>query len=268
MSGLAAAAGSFAAQQALRHLSLPSWDRTNFAGHTTSLSGGLDVMAGLLAGSTVAGRAGIDQGAAPAIAAVLAAAGGYVDDHLEQRFPATGKGFKGHLGALREGRVSSGIVKIAAAGAGSLAAAGLLARSRGKDALGGAGEAVFDAAIIALTANLMNLLDLRPGRARKAAIAIAAVPAAAESASARAAIGAASAGIAADLDGRTMLGDLGANALGAHLGVTLACCPPKMKVGILAALVALNAASEKVSFSHVIENTPGLRELDLLGRSR
>lgn len=64
-----------------------------------------------------------------------------------------------------------------------------------------------------------------------------------------------------------MLGDSGANALGALLGVALAArTGPVGRAGILAALVALTAASEKVSFTKVIQNTRGLRELDALGR--
>lgn len=260
MSAIVAVAGSIVAQLASSRVPAPSWERTNFSGHTTSLTGGIDVLTGLIAGSALAGR----QGAAAIVASLTAGVGGYVDDHLEDRFPATGKGFKGHLGALKEGRLSSGIVKIAATGAGSILAAGALQSSRRR----GPAEVVVDAALISLTANLMNLLDLRPGRARKAALALAAIPAVAGSGIARVNIGAASGGMAADLSGQTMLGDLGANALGAHLGVVFATYPMKVKAGIFVALVALNAASEKVSFSQVIERTTVLRQLDMLGRPR
>jgi hypothetical protein len=64
-----------------------------------------------------------------------------------------------------------------------------------------------------------------------------------------------------------MLGDSGANALGALLGVSMAArTGPLGRAGVLAALAALTAASEKVSFTQVIQRTPGLRELDALGR--
>ena len=65
-----------------------------------------------------------------------------------------------------------------------------------------------------------------------------------------------------------MLGDTGANALGAVLGLAAvtADAGPARLAGRLAALAALTLASEKVSFTRVIEATPGLRELDRLGR--
>jgi hypothetical protein len=71
----------------------------------------------------------------------------------------------------------------------------------------------------------------------------------------------------ADLDEQLMLGDAGANALGALLGVGLAArTGPAGRAATLAALAALTVASEKVSFTKVIASTPGLRELDALGR--
>jgi hypothetical protein len=39
-----------------------------------------------------------------------------------------------------------------------------------------------------------------------------------------------------------------------------------VRAGALVAVLALNLASEKVSFSRVIERTPPLRALDRLGR--
>ena len=64
-----------------------------------------------------------------------------------------------------------------------------------------------------------------------------------------------------------MLGDTGANALGAAvgLGAVLTLGRPA-RLGVLIALVALNVASERVSFSRVIDATPPLRWFDRLGR--
>ncbi len=64
-----------------------------------------------------------------------------------------------------------------------------------------------------------------------------------------------------------MLGDAGANALGAMLGAAAAgSLPRSARAGLLAGIVALTVASEKVSFTKVIEATPALRRLDMLGR--
>jgi UDP-N-acetylmuramyl pentapeptide phosphotransferase/UDP-N-acetylglucosamine-1-phosphate transferase len=66
-----------------------------------------------------------------------------------------------------------------------------------------------------------------------------------------------------------MLGDTGANALGATLGVGLLLRVRSRtgRAAAVAALVALTAASERVSFSAVIDRSPGLRWLDRLGRA-
>lgn len=64
-----------------------------------------------------------------------------------------------------------------------------------------------------------------------------------------------------------MLGDTGANALGAAWGVALAGTSSRgTLLATVAALVALTVASERVSFSQVIDRTPVLRELDGMGR--
>jgi hypothetical protein len=64
-----------------------------------------------------------------------------------------------------------------------------------------------------------------------------------------------------------MLGDTGANAAGALLGSALVeRLGTRGRLVTLAILTGLTLASEKVSFTRVIESTPGLRELDALGR--
>jgi UDP-GlcNAc:undecaprenyl-phosphate/decaprenyl-phosphate GlcNAc-1-phosphate transferase len=92
-------------------------------------------------------------------------------------------------------------------------------------------------------------------RARQAA-----VPAAAP-------LGAAVALLPEDLGERAMLGDAGANALGALLGLaaTVKLSRPSRLV-LLGTVAALTAASEKISFTKVIAANPVLNRLDMLGR--
>jgi UDP-N-acetylmuramyl pentapeptide phosphotransferase/UDP-N-acetylglucosamine-1-phosphate transferase len=245
--------------------------RTNFRGRTVSLAGG----AALAVGASVAAAAG--AGSPPAAAAVLVAGlgagavGGY-DDLAGDcggavSAGAGAKGLRGHLGALRHGRVTTGVVKIAGIGAASLAAAALLRTTSRRR-----GDLVLDAALIAGTANLVNLLDLRPGRALKAGVLVGVPLAATRGPAGGIAAGTTGAAVAllpSDLGERIMLGDCGANALGALLGTGLAARTGRVARALLVAgVAALTLASERVSFTQVIEGTPALRELDAFGRRR
>ena len=255
----------------------PRLERTNFHGRTVTLAGGPALAVGATVGAAL-GAPGTAATAAVVTAGVTAGAVGFYDDMVGNRpEQKAAKGFAGHLGALREGRVTSGLVKIAGVGAAGLAAAALLAtdpqvrahRGRGQ---GGAVRAVTDvllgAGVIAGTANLLNLLDLRPGRALKAGTLIGAPLAVGRGGGVAAGtLGAGAALLPADLGEEIMLGDAGANALGALLGVALAArTGPAGRAVALAVLAGLTAASEKVSFTKVIQDTPWLRELDALGR--
>ncbi|MCI7551942.1 MAG: hypothetical protein PUK40_00430 [Actinomycetaceae bacterium] len=250
------------------------WERESFRGTAVSLLGGLDVALSALAGASplVACSATRAAGGAAMLAGSVGAIAGYVDDHLEAKFPAQGKGFRGHLGALKRGQVTSGLVKIVSIGVGSLGAAAVLAASResARPAMRVGGELMIDALLIAGTANFINLLDLRPGRALKAT-GLAALPHVGASTPGSAPlagslIGVALAGLPSDLRGETMLGDLGANALGAQFGVLLANQKSlPLKASLLSGVIALTLVSEKVSFSQVISRNDILRALDQWG---
>jgi UDP-N-acetylmuramyl pentapeptide phosphotransferase/UDP-N-acetylglucosamine-1-phosphate transferase len=280
---ICAAVGALAAQAAVRGvLSAPDYRealaRTNFRGHEVNLAGGIGLATGVGVAAAVAGG---PVGAAAAIAGLGAGAVGAYDDIVGARPGHSGaKGFRGHLAALREGRVTTGLVKIAGIGAAGLAAALLLehrrARGSGADAppgrlsiSGAVADVAVSGALIAGTANLFNLFDLRPGRALKVGLMVGAPLAVAGPGAsvAAAATGAVTAVLPDDLRERTMLGDAGANALGAVLGTVLAARTGRTaRLAVLAGVVGLTAASEKVSFTKVIERTPPLRALDRLGR--
>ena len=260
--------GAFAARTALawirRDPRAGELERINFRGRTVTLAGGPALAAGATIGAAYGAR-----GPAVAAAAITAGAAsgavGLYDDLVGNRPEQKAKGFTGHLGALREGRVTSGLVKIAGVGTAALAASALLSRERpGR----GAVDVLLGAGVIAGTANLLNLLDLRPGRALKAGALIGAPLAVGRRGGVAAGtLGAGAALIGADLGEEIMLGDAGANALGALLGVALAArTGPAGRAVAVAVLAALTAASEKVSFTKVISDTPWLRTLDELGR--
>lgn len=241
------------------------WTRTNHRGEPISLLEGPAVAAGLAAGALVGAR---DR--RTAAAAVLATVGGgafgLVDDLAEDTSTRT-KGFRGHLGALAQGRLTTGGLKILGIGTTSLLAAAVGTRRTG-GRVGHLADVAINGSLVALGANLLNLLDLRPGRALKAATA-ASLPLASTRGGALtgAVVGSAAAAAPGDLGERDMLGDGGANALGALVGLQCALGAPRpVRLVALAGVAALTVASEKVSFSAVIDRTPALRAVDLWGR--
>jgi hypothetical protein len=125
------------------------------------------------------------------------------------------------------------------------------------------------AVVIASSANLANLLDLRPGRCTKVFLPLWVVGCLLDPTA-----GAWSAGLAGaaagtfplDLGERGMLGDAGANALGAVVGVLLVTGPAWLLWALAVVLLGLQAASERVSFSRVIDGNRWLRAVDRLGR--
>ena len=282
-----------------KRIKASQWERTNFHGATVSLRGGV-AMAGASVASAAVASALSDQPRA-ALGGVVASLGGglagYIDD-VDQGAHDGGKvakGLKGHLGALAHGQVTTGVIKIAGIGASALAASALVG-SKATSVSGKAADLVLNTVLIAGTANLANLLDLRPGRALKATVLVAAPlsyfscaaaktpasgasgapsakpvsPASPASAQRLLASGLNAAAITAlveDLQETTMLGDTGANAAGALLGTSLAANDSwKLRLGAALGVVGLILASEKVSFSKVIAANPALNWLDQLWR--
>jgi UDP-N-acetylmuramyl pentapeptide phosphotransferase/UDP-N-acetylglucosamine-1-phosphate transferase len=175
------------------------------------------------------------------------------------------RGFRGHFRALAGGRVTTGVLKIFGGAAVALVLAANVSFVTGRRLLA-------DAILIALAANLANLLDRAPGRAIKVGL-IAWVPIAlvargdAVGVAIAPVIGAFCGLLGDDLREHLMLGDTGANVLGAVLGLAVV-----LDVGrgprnfVLIGLVLLTLTAEAVSFSAVIERVPILRRFDALGR--
>jgi hypothetical protein len=174
-------------------------------------------------------------------------------------------GFGGHLRSLAGGRLTTGAIKLF--GGAAVAVVVVSVREPGS-----VGRVLADGALVALAANLGNLFDRAPGRTTKVALVafVALVVAAgAEPVLAGVAlvVGAGAGLLPADLAERLMLGDAGANVLGAvlGLGVVLACAPAT-RTGVVVVVAALNLISERVSFSRVIAAVPPLRAADRWGR--
>lgn len=241
----------------------PTWWRLNYAQRRVTLVEG-PVAVGSALGGLLVGRLlgrGPAADSATAVAMAGSAAVGLYDDVYGS---SQAKGLAGHFRALRSGRVTSGMIKVAGVSASAFVAAWLIdahqpsSRSRPVDL-------ALNTTLIAGMANLVNLLDLRPGRAAKvvtvAGVALLGVGSAPL-------VGAATGVLPADLNESAMLGDCGANGLGAGIGVVVARTPRTVRAVVWSVVVLLTVISERVSFTAVIDSQPFLRHLDRLGRRR
>ncbi len=248
----------------------PVLRRKNFRDRELPVAGGLVLIAAAIAGGAVmtmarlAGSTG-ETGNAD-VAMVLAVVGfgllGFVDDVLG----GVGiRGLKGHIREATKGRVTTGALKLAGG-------VGLAVVCVGLGGPQPAWRFLVDVVLVAAAANLVNLFDLAPGRAIKwsslAFVAlIIAFGSSAELFVISVVIGAAWALLVPDLRERVMLGDTGANPLGAVLGLAVVIeGSPTARLAVMAAVVVLNLVSERVSFSRIIGRVPPLRALDRLGR--
>jgi hypothetical protein len=150
------------------------------------------------------------------------------------------RGFRAHLGA----RWTTGVLKLV-----GIPAYGFL-RTR----------SVSGALLVGLAANALNQLDTRPGRALKAYIAGAfAVDAPLTIAVLL---------LPYDLREMAMLGDAGSNALGALLGLkSVSSFTGRGRWAAIGALAGLTILGERTSLGAIIERTPGLAQIDRLGRT-
>jgi UDP-N-acetylmuramyl pentapeptide phosphotransferase/UDP-N-acetylglucosamine-1-phosphate transferase len=174
-------------------------------------------------------------------------------------------GFKGHLQALAKGELTTGAAKLFGGAALGVVAAVPVSGQR-------LGWLLVDGALIALAANLANLFDRAPGRVTKVfllagLILIVATGFDPALTGVALALGAGAGLLWPDLRERLMLGDAGANVLGAAVGLgVVLTCGTTVRLVVLIVVAALNVASEFVSFSKVINGTAPLKALDQLGR--
>ena len=246
-------------------LAKPVLDRENHRGHRLPTAVGLCLVVAVVA--VEGGRSIVDPettGARLLVLLAVVAFGflGFADDLVGD---GGDRGLKGHLRAALSLRLTTGFVKLAGG-----AAIGLAIAAAAHE--GGVARTVADGALIALAANIANLFDRAPGRTLKwsllAYVPLAVVAGTDASGTAIAPVaGAAAALLPGDVRERFMLGDTGANALGAGLGTAAVLeLGGGAKTAVIAALLALTLLSEVVSFSRIIRAVPPLRALDQLGR--
>jgi len=194
---------------------------------------------------------------------------GLIDDTLGSSGPGEPdrplqRGWRGHGAALLRGEPSTGALKAAGSLGLALFTMSYLELSDGRWLLA--------AAVLVLATNAFNLLDLRPGRSTKGFVLLGAgLGLGSGEVRPLWSLGlfAAPALIAGfyDLRERAMLGDTGANLLGALAGLwlvlTLSGTGQLVALGLLAAITLYG---ELRSISELVERTPGLRELDSWGR--
>ncbi len=186
---------------------------------------------------------------------------------------ASPRGWRGHGAAVVRGELSTGALKAVGSLGLALLATSYVGLSNGRWLLA--------TGVLVLSTNAFNLLDLRPGRATKAFVLLgaglvigAAVVRGELSTGASRAAGslglfAAPALVAGayDLRERVMLGDTGANLLGALAGLWLVLTLSGTGQLIALALLALiTLYGELRSISALIERVPVLRQLDAWGR--
>jgi UDP-N-acetylmuramyl pentapeptide phosphotransferase/UDP-N-acetylglucosamine-1-phosphate transferase len=250
----------------------PALQRPNYRGHQLPTGGGVLIVLSVLvieAGRAAFGALGVGDTVDLTIqrSEVLFAVFGFgllglIDDFLgdDRR-----TGFRGHVGALFRGEITTGFLKLF----GGAGVAIVLVATPG---FASGRRILVDAVLIALAANLANLLDRAPGRTIKAA-AIAYVPLAILLGTGPVGIaiapvmGAAFGLLGDDLRERLMLGDTGANVIGATLGLGVVLGRGEVsRATALGLLIVANLAAEVWSFSTIIERVPPLRWLDGLGQ--
>jgi UDP-GlcNAc:undecaprenyl-phosphate GlcNAc-1-phosphate transferase len=256
----------------IRALSAQGMVRENYRGAAVAFPAGIAIAASALVAlvplSLLDELAGVDvfrAGTSQAITYVIGVALLGLLDDLVGTGAGTPRGWRGHARAAAGGSLSTGALKAA----GSLGLALYVMAGRGIDA----GDYLLAVAVLVLATNLFNLLDLRPGRSAKALVLL----------GAGLTLGAWDVGplwtlglflgpilvlIPLDLRELGMLGDTGSNAIGAVAGLWLVLTLSTLGLGIAAGLLVLMTLyGEFRSISALVERTPGLRQLDLLGRS-
>ncbi len=185
---------------------------------------------------------------------------GVLDDIIGNRDVS---GLKGHFKSLLKGSLTTGGFKALFGGFVGVIISVAISKNLG--------DIVVNTLIIALSTNLMNLLDLRPGRAIKVYISISTVLFLTLTGYVKSLILLIVPNVLAyfnyDLKARAMMGDTGSNVLGISVGMLIVMgCSIKIRIGWLVFLVLIHILTEKYSLTQIIEKNKFLNFIDKLGR--
>nr|WP_314277233.1 glycosyl transferase [uncultured Peptostreptococcus sp.] len=185
---------------------------------------------------------------------------GIVDDILGDRSVS---GLLGHFKALYKGKLTTGAFKALMGGFVGLAIGVTMTKS--------IPSIIVTTLVVALSTNMMNLFDLRPGRAIKVYIVLSIIIFIASAKFHREVmmtlIPAVIAYFYYDLKALTMMGDAGSNVLGVSIGVFIVLSFNFLvQLVCLILLIAMHIITEKISLTKFIEDNKFLNYIDKLGR--
>lgn len=185
---------------------------------------------------------------------------GILDDIIGNRDVS---GLKGHFKSLFKGNLTTGGFKAVFGGFVGILVSVVISKS--------ISDIIINTLIIALSTNLMNLLDLRPGRAIKVYLAIIisifttltgyikVLP--------LLILPNVLAYFKYDLKAKAMMGDTGSNVLGISIGILMVLGYSfNIRLTWLVFLVLIHLLTEKYSLTKIIENNKVLNFIDKLGR--
>lgn len=185
---------------------------------------------------------------------------GILDDIIGNRDVS---GLKGHFKSLLNGKLTTGGFKALFGGFIGLVISIAISKN--------IYDIVINTLIIALSTNLMNLLDLRPGRAIKGYLLISIVLLFTLGEYTRNLLLLILPNVVAyfnqDLKAKAMMGDTGSNVLGISIGILFVMgYSLKVRLIWLAFLIFIHILTEKYSLTKIIENNKFLNFIDKLGR--
>lgn len=185
---------------------------------------------------------------------------GILDDIVGNRDVS---GLKGHFKSLLKGNLTTGGFKALFGGFVGLAISVAISKN--------IVDICINTLIIALSTNLMNLLDLRPGRAIKVYLVIIITLLSTLVGYPKGLVLILLPSVIVyffdDLKAKAMMGDAGSNVLGISIGILIAIGYARpIRIGWLVFLVFIHILTEKYSLTKIIENNKILNFIDKLGR--